>query len=185
MTTPAGRSLTTTVARSVDVPSEDALPSSTTRTTTVNGLTSTQVWTAATQSDPQTVVTRSPEGRELRTKLDELNRPTRIEVPGLAPTELTYDDDGRLVAMRREDPDTGEVRETTNAYHDGEQGGSSGAFEAVTNALGEQVGFEYDDALRTTRQLLPDYSSSDAATTSAGTAAYSINCERSMSAHWK
>jgi len=104
------------------------------------------------QADTRTWRFASPTGRTREWLLDALGLPVRLHTEGLAPTELAYDTQGRLVSSRQES--NGEVRQTLFDYH--AAGHQRDWLAGVTDALGRRTEFEYDAAGRVTRQNLPD-----------------------------
>ncbi|NCA72738.1 MAG: hypothetical protein EOM91_22310, partial [Sphingobacteriia bacterium] len=115
-----------------------------TTSTTLNGRTTTSVYTA---TDRRTLTT-TPAARTTTTELDAAGRPTRVAVPGLATTLLAYDAAGRLAGLTQDDGVA--PRETRYEYD------ASGNLASIQDAIGRQVTFDYDLAGRVTRQTTPD-----------------------------
>ncbi len=91
----------------------------------------------------------SPAGRSSATSLDVRGRLSRSEAYGLAPVEYYYDERGRLSVLK-----TGDVRTTTFAYFN--SGMENGWLAEIADPLGRKVKFNYDDAGRIIREVLPD-----------------------------
>lgn len=104
------------------------------------------------QADTRTWRFVSPTGRTQEWLLDALGLPILLQSAGMAPTELAYDSQGRLVSSRQES--NGEVRQTLLDYYSA--GHQRDWLAGVTDALGRRTEFEYDAAGRVTRQTLPD-----------------------------
>ena len=116
-----------------------------TNTLTINGRLYTSIYTAATR----TWVSRSPEGREVTTMIDEEGRIVFEQVKGLSPANYFYDDHGRL---ENATIGTGtEARIAKFSYN-----ANSGYLESVTDPLNRKVSLSYDPAGRVTNQTLPD-----------------------------
>ncbi|WP_394829340.1 RHS repeat-associated core domain-containing protein [Pendulispora albinea] len=84
-------------------------------------------------------------GRQARTVLDADGRVVRVEAPGLAPLEVTYDDRGHTAQIIRGD------RRVTYGYDV-----NSGALKSIADALGPLVSVERDAALRVTASVRAD-----------------------------
>lgn len=117
-------------------------------TSTVNGRVTTQAFDTGTR----TWTTTSPAGRVATLVISDQARPVLNQVTGLAPTTMNYDPRGRLSRIIQ--GAEAEARTTTFDYHPG--GPQAGYLSSVTDAMGQQVQFEYDAAGRVTRQTFPD-----------------------------
>ncbi|HBF12360.1 MAG TPA: hypothetical protein DDW49_03060, partial [Deltaproteobacteria bacterium] len=120
-----------------------------TDTTTMNGRTTTSVYTAANQ----TLVLTSDEQRVASNVIDDQGRIIRSSVgaplaaPSLAPTLFTYNNNGFLTRITEDGQND---RITMMDYNE------NGYLETITDPLNRNVGFEYDAAGRVTTQTLPD-----------------------------
>ncbi len=91
----------------------------------------------------------SPEGRVVERQSDpETLLPQWIQVGGLHPTALDYDDQGRLVGLSRGD---GLAERSSSLIYD-----ESGNLASLTDALQRSTEFEYDVMGRVTKQIFPD-----------------------------
>jgi RHS repeat-associated protein len=143
ISTPSGLTREVATQRSVLLTnSNDPLAlSSILDTVTVNGRDFVRTYDAANRQ----YSLRSPEGRVRKLSLNEKGRPTTIEIAGLSPIELGYDDLGRLISMAR---GGGEERRTlTFEYND------QGRLAKVNGPLSRSVQLEYDEAGRISRQI--------------------------------
>jgi RHS repeat-associated protein len=144
--TPAGRTRATSESRSAVLADPVDLLSLTelTETFTLNGRTTTSVYTAATRQFALT----SAAGRPATAAIDALGRVTAEQLGGLAPRAYTYDARGRLASVTA---GTGpEARTWTLAYN------PEGYLATVTDPLGRVTAFTYDAAGRVRTQTLPD-----------------------------
>ena len=146
VTTPAGLVQTITGTRTVTLSDANdplSLQSQTDRIT-VNGKTTTTVFDASTK----TTTTTTPEGRIKTTTMDDQGRLIKAELSGLAPVIMDYDTHGRLTTFT---VGTGtDARVTAYSYD------ANGYPGIIKNSLLQDIRFEYDDAGRTTKQILPD-----------------------------
>lgn len=141
VTTPNGLTVATTLTRSVE--ETDGSIESLTDTLTVNGREVLNTYDGGTR----TFTTTSPEGRTSTMAVDEQSRVTRLQVAGLAPTDLTYDDRGRLSSIVVGPGD--DVRTLTFAYDD------RGNLQSVTAPDGYEASIEYDETNQVQVQMLP------------------------------
>ncbi|PKN43978.1 MAG: hypothetical protein CVU63_11580 [Deltaproteobacteria bacterium HGW-Deltaproteobacteria-20] len=97
VTLPSGLTSTTTHAQTATLsnPSDPLTLVTMTDTTSVNGRSFTSTWNAATRT--WTHVT--PAGRSATVSLDEKGRVVHAAPPGILPTQLTYDPQGRIAAL--------------------------------------------------------------------------------------
>jgi YD repeat-containing protein len=155
VTLPSGLTSTTTHAQTATLsnPSDPLTLVTMTDTTTVNGRSFTSTWSAATRT--WTHVT--PAGRSATVTLDEKGRVVHAAPPGILPTQLTYDPQGRIAALAQG------TRQQTFGYD-----AQTGYLLSVTDAANQQTLFERDAVGRTTRQTLPDTSAIDFAYDASG-----------------
>ena len=141
LTTPGGLSATATTERTVTLTNPDDPLTLTKQTdrTTVNGRTTTQVYTQT----PRTRTVTSPEGRLTTSSLDAQGRVVHVEVPGLAATQFAYDARGRVSTVSQG------ARMSTWAYN------ANGYLASVTDPLSRIVTFARDAVGRVTSQTLP------------------------------
>lgn len=114
-----------------------------TDTVSINGRTYTSTYTAETRS----FVTTTPEARQWEATIDDQGRVVEADPPGLLPTRLQYDDQGRLITVRQGNGE--ETRTVSLSYT------SQNYLETVTDPLGREVRYEYDAAGRITTESLP------------------------------
>lgn len=132
-----------TRSRSVTLEGDDPLAlESFQESTTVNGA----VYTVDYDRATRTLTTTSPLGRTAQIVFDDQGLPITLRSGTLAPVELTYDEDGRLVSHS--------VDEFTTSYSYGD----SGYLASIQNALDQTVAFERDLAGRVIKQIAPDAS---------------------------
>ena len=115
-----------------------------TETTTVNGRTSTNTYTAATR----TFVNSTPEGRIQSFTLDELGRLVTSRHGNLASLNLVYDTRGRVASVRT---GTGEDTRTTSFIYN-----PQGSLASASDQASRTAHFTHDAAERTTQQTLAD-----------------------------
>lgn len=141
VTAPSGQRLVTTRTRTVTLsnPNDPLTVTSVVDTVTVNGRPTTITYTAATRK----VRTVSPSGRVVEEFLDGKGRTSEIRIPGFASLFTDYDSVGRLESVRRG------ARTYTMTWNDLDRP------EGVTDALGRQVGYEWDPRGTLHRQTLP------------------------------
>jgi RHS repeat-associated protein len=101
---------------------------------TLNGRT----YGASYSASQRTLTDRTPGGRTSTTVIDALERVTRTQENGLAPTSFAYDARGRLSAVTRNN------RQALFSYD------ARGFLVGTNNRLGQRVAFGYDDAGRLT-----------------------------------
>ena len=112
-----------------------------TKTTTVNSRSLTSVYDAATR----TTTTTTAVGRISTTTVDAQGRVVYSAPPGILPTEMVYDAQGRISETAQG------TRQTTFGYHP-----QTGYLQSVTDALTQETLYERDALGRATRQTLPD-----------------------------
>ncbi|WP_156338697.1 RHS repeat-associated core domain-containing protein [Chondromyces crocatus] len=142
VTTPGGRTLTVTRARSAML-SNPADPSSFTSLqdmTNINGKLFVDIY----QRNTRTTTRTTPAGRSFVTTMDLQGRVEQIVVAGMHPVQLTYGPHGRLDAM------TQGMRTITHAY------GPHGFRVSTTDPLGQVEGFVVDPVGRVQEALRPD-----------------------------
>ncbi|WP_375773297.1 hypothetical protein NR798_21260 [Archangium gephyra] len=141
VTLPGGLTQTLSQSRTVFLtePEDPLSLASIADTETVNGLTSTLTYEAATRR----LTEQSPMGKQTTTTYDEKGRVAKVEAPGVLPVQYSFDDEGRL-RLR-----TQGTRSTHFTYK------PEGYVDTVTDPLSLAVGFSYDLAGRVTRQWLP------------------------------
>src|SRR5262249_8487336 len=105
-----------------------------TGTYTLNG----QSYITSYDAAAHTLTDTTPEGRTTVMTLAALGRAIREEVPGITPTDSTYDAHGRLVTL------TQGTRSTTMTY------GSDGLVAAVTDSLNQTTSYTRDPDGRVT-----------------------------------
>jgi YD repeat-containing protein len=109
----------------------------------LNGKTTTAVYTGATRLE----TTTSPVGRVTKRWIDAQGRTMRVEAPGIAPVDYTYDAQGRLGTVTQgAAPD---ARITGMAYN------PQGYLASVTDPLSRTTSFSHDLAGRILQQSLP------------------------------
>ena len=113
------------------------------RTTVVNGRT----YTASYEASLHEWLMESPEGRESRTEIDTLGRPTEVQAANLLPTSFSYDLRGRLSSIAR---GTGADERRIEFDYD-----LLGRLSTITDPLLREVSFTYDGANRVLTQTLP------------------------------
>lgn len=140
--TPGGLRRTTEAARSVEL--EDALDLMSVETSEerlkVNGKLTTSTFDAAQSSFEST----TPEGRTSTVTVDSQRRPLSTSIPGLATTTIDRDFAGRV-------EEVAQGARSSSFHYD-----ASGRVETITDALDREHGFEYDDADRVVKEILPD-----------------------------
>ncbi len=143
----SGRTRTSTTVKTVTLANRLDPLSMTARdeVQTVNGRVYASQWRAATRTNRRL----TPEGRESVSVHDEKGRVVAQETPGIAPTNLTYRDDGKLTEIRQTAAD-GEARVTGMDYD------PLGRLAELVDPAGRRVRFGYDAADRLTWQELPD-----------------------------
>ncbi len=141
-----GQTATVTATQTVTPGDPAQPPGITTRTdtVTVNGRTTTTVYTPA----DRTAVTTSPTGRTRTLVLDPQGRFAQAQIPGLAPLDLARDGRGRPIRLRQSDG--AETRALTFGY------GPDGYLQTVTDPLGRTARYDRDPVGRLTRQTDPD-----------------------------
>jgi RHS repeat-associated protein len=115
-----------------------------TETTTVDGRTSRNTYTAATR----TTVTTSPAGRPETYTLDDLGRLVQTQHGSRAPAHLDYDDRGRPQRLSLGSGQT--TRAVSFAYN------AQGFVETITDPIGRTEHLTYDAAGRVITKTLPD-----------------------------
>jgi RHS repeat-associated protein len=150
LSTPAGLQSETSQSRSVLLsdPNDPLSLQSQTDTVTTNGRSRTRHYDAASR----TWTVTSTAGRQSTLQLDPLGRVSASQVAGLALVQYGYDPRGRLTTLTQ---GSGTAARTTE-YTYYASGTQQGYLEAVTDALGRQISFNYDAAGRLTQQTLPD-----------------------------
>jgi RHS repeat-associated protein len=142
VTMPSGRTSTLTGARAVALanPLDILSLSSATNTVTLNGLTYTSTFDAASRR----VTSRTPAGRQQTSILDALGRVIEERIPGLEPLRLTYNGAGQLTSI-------GQGQRLSILSYD-----AQGHLASITDPLSRMVGFEYDSGGRPVHQTLSD-----------------------------
>ncbi|WP_207217850.1 MULTISPECIES: DNRLRE domain-containing protein [Sorangium] len=138
-TTPLGRQMQITRARSV-LPPNDLDITALTETTTVNG----QVFTDVFDKASGTVVHTLPSGRHVTTTLNAQGRVAEIAVPGVLPLQATYHPNGRLHTLVQGS------RTWTYTYED------NGWLTTVTQPLNHTTIVGHDPVGRVTQVTRPD-----------------------------
>ncbi len=115
-----------------------------TNTTTVDGRTTTNTYTAATR----TFVNTTPAGRTQTFTLDALGRFVQGQHGNLDPVRVEYDNRGRLGSMSV--GSVGNTRSVSFSYN------AQGFLKTVTDPIGRTAHFIYDAAGRITSKTLPD-----------------------------
>ena len=143
VTTPGGRTRTTSTARTVELadPGDPLTLKRLVDSTTVNGHSTTTTYDAA----AHTLTARSANGAESVTTIDGQRRPTHFELPGIEPVDFDYDDDGRI--SRRIQGD----RIWRYQYADVAQGETSGEI----NPDNDPTNYAYDAAGRVLSTTVP------------------------------
>jgi RHS repeat-associated protein len=113
-----------------------------TKTKSINGRTYTSIFNTTLKN----LTTISPLGRTRTTILDNNSRIIQNQIPSIIPINLTYNSHGRLSSM---------VQGTRNFVFNYDVHGN---LVNVTDPLSSTTGYEYDSAVRMTRQTLPDES---------------------------
>jgi RHS repeat-associated protein len=146
LTTPGGVASTWSFDRSLTLatPGDPLSLATLTDAMSVNGGKSTRVFDA--KKNQVTHVT--PAGRRVVMTVNDAGRMTKLEMPGLLPVELTYENKGHLTAISQ--GASGE-RRTVRFNIDGE-----GRLASIADSLKREVRFEYDQAMRVAKQVLPD-----------------------------
>ena len=137
VTVPGGPVPTTTMTRTF-------LNGNLTDEVTINGRTFTTVFDGSSMTYTRT----SPTGRETRTTIDAMGRPTRTEIAGTAPVSAKYDSHGRPVTVT-----VGSglgARVNQNVYN------AQGWLESTSDAIDRISSFTYDAAGRVIRKTFPD-----------------------------
>jgi RHS repeat-associated protein len=144
--TPAGKSLTSTTARTVTLAQTGDPLSMTSRrdTITANGKTTTRVWDAT----AGTLTTTSAGSRSSTTTLNEQGQVARVEEAGRPVATFTYDSRGRRTATTI--AADGQSRTASFAY------GSDGMLSSTTDAHGDTTGYTRDAVGRVLTSTLPD-----------------------------
>ena len=142
VTTPGGKVLSTSVARTATLtdPTNPLSLTALTETTTVNGHAFTSAYSAATK----TFTNSTPLGRQSTTTLDALGRVIQTQVAGLNAVNRTYDSNGRLATI------TTGPRTLTFAYN------NLSYLQSITDPIGRVESYLYDAAGRVTTQTLTD-----------------------------
>ena len=146
VTTPGGLVHSTTGTRTVTLsdPNDPLSLLTQTDTLTING----RVYKVDYNATDRTITTTSPMGRVATATIDDQGRIRKSEVPELAPVSFGYDTQGRPITITA-GTDTS-ARITTFSYN------SKGYLDTLSNPLSQDTRFEYDQAGRTTRQILAD-----------------------------
>ena len=144
--TPGGLVSTVETTRSASLLDPNNIFSFTNQTETLrlNGKNYTSVF------DPsaRTWTSSTPEGRSMVATLNNKERISQQQVPGIEPVLYSYDPQGRLVhTSQGTSPDERTIDMTYNP---------EGFLKDITNTLGEKVSFLYDLKGRVTDQTLPD-----------------------------
>jgi len=142
VTTPGGLTLSLSRSRSATLldPFDPMSFAVIEETTTVNGKTFLDVFTASTRMLTRT----TPAGRQVTTTLDAQGRVIQVALPGVHPVQLAYDAHGRLQALSQS------ARAVTRAY------GADGYLASLTDPIGRVEGFVVDPVGRTLEAIRPD-----------------------------
>jgi RHS repeat-associated protein len=142
---PSGLQSTITSTRSADLsnPADPLSLARLTETTTVDGRTATNTYTAATR----TFVNTTPAGRTQTFALDALGRLVQGQLTGLEPVNIAYDNRGRLASLSLGSTNTRSLSFTYNAQ---------GYVDTLMDSSGRSTHFAYDGAGRVTSKTLPD-----------------------------
>ncbi|HET9531618.1 MAG TPA: RHS repeat-associated core domain-containing protein [Blastocatellia bacterium] len=146
ITTPGGLSYTSSFTRAVTLsnPINPLSLTSLTDTLTINGRTSTTVYTASTK----TFTSTTPVGRQTTTVINMLGRITQQQFANLNAASFSYDARGRLSTFTF---GSGvEARASTFAYN------PEGFLSSITDSLGRVTSYSYDAAGHISQQTLPD-----------------------------
>jgi RHS repeat-associated protein len=156
--TPGGLTPVVSLSRTVEAVNSNgpANVTSLTDTITINGRKYTRSFDAKTRQ----ITLRTPAGRKAVSTLNERGQVATVEVPGLAPLNLTYDSEGRWTGLTA---GTGADARLVTATYDAE-----GWIVSVADALKRTVHFEHDSAGRITKRILPDGTAISAKYDSAG-----------------
>ena len=142
VTTPAGKQMTTTVARATTLNGASLV--SQVDTTTVNGNAFTSTYNVAANA----ITNVSPVGRQTVSTLDSKGRVVNVQSGNLAPTAYAYDSRGRLATVT---VGTGSsARVTTFGYDPLDR------LSSVTDPLLRVQSYTYDDANRVVGQVFTD-----------------------------
>jgi RHS repeat-associated protein len=146
LTTPAGKTSTTTTQRDVTLgPSNTVLDvKSMTQTMILNGRPFTTVFDGA----AHTLTSTSPGGRRQILTVDNHDRPLQMQIGDLAPRALSYDARGRLLTITE---GTGSGSRTTTLSY-----ASDGFLNNLTDATGRVMAFTTDAEGRVSVATLPD-----------------------------
>jgi RHS repeat-associated protein len=147
LTTPAGKTLTSAVQRSitlVDPANPLVLASLTDAITTSGG----QVFISAYDAAAHSISSSLPTGRRSSVLLDGRGRPVQAQLGDLEPTTFTYDDHGRVTSATR--------GQGTSARLDSFAYAPDGSLASATDALHQTETFVTDADGRVTAQTLED-----------------------------
>jgi RHS repeat-associated protein len=144
-TTPAGLTSATAETRTITLSNPlDALSVKTlTDTVTVNG----QAYTSVFDGTARTITDTTPAGRQTVTTVDAQDRPTEVEVPGVAPVFDADDARGRLATVTQ---GTGAAARTETLTYNADN-----TVATLTDPLGHVLSLSYDAAGNVTRETLP------------------------------
>ncbi|HJX51200.1 MAG TPA: RHS repeat-associated core domain-containing protein [Polyangia bacterium] len=142
VTTPGGKAMTTTIARTVTTSGANLV--SQVDKTTVNGKAFTSTYNVA----AKTITSVSPLGRQTVSTLDAQGRVLQVQAGNLAPTAYTYDSRGRLASVTVGNGTSARV--TTFGYDDLDR------LSSVTDPLLRVQSYVYDDANRVVGQVFTD-----------------------------
>ncbi len=146
VTTPQGRNLSLSTARSTVLSDPDNSLSLTSETITsdINGRVFTSVYESATRKQTFT----SPEGRVSQAEFDEHSRLTGLQAGTLDSVRFAYDADGRISSIAEGEGAQSRVHSVT---YD-----SDGQVATISDPLLRTVTFTYDQAGRVLSQTMPD-----------------------------
>lgn len=113
-------------------------------TTTINGRSYTSIYDGLNRKTTHT----SPTGRKSTVTTDSLGRLIQLQVDGFHPTNLAYNNRGRLETITQ--GSGAEMRKTAFAYT------GKGYLQSITNPLNQTVVFEHDSVGRVVKQTMPD-----------------------------
>jgi RHS repeat-associated protein len=146
VTTPAGKTLTSTVQRSITLvdPANPLVLATLTDTITAGG----QVFTSAYDATAHSISSSLPTGRRSTVLLDGRGRAVQVQLGDLAPATFTYDTQGRVTSASR--------GQGTSARVDSFAYGPDGSLASATDALQQTETFVTDADGRVTAQTLED-----------------------------
>jgi RHS repeat-associated protein len=144
--TPDGLTATKLMTRTVELidPDDKLRPRAITETVTINGRTSTSVYDAATR----TILGTTANGRQASITLNSYGDVTRMQLAGLDPVTVSYDNRGRVISTST---GTGTGARTNSMLYDG-----AGYVSTITDPISSTLRFGYDAVGRVLTQTLQD-----------------------------